>query len=95
MFRNQHIPSPTEKTMSLLWFLIIGMIAGWLAGLIMRGKGFGLLGNMIVGVLGAMVGGYMFSFLNISTGHGLVGSLFTALVGAVVFLFLVRLIKNL
>ncbi len=81
--------------MSLLWFLIIGMIAGWLAGLIMRGKGFGLLGNMIVGVLGAMVGGYMFSFLNISTGHGLVGSLFTALVGAVVFLFLVRLIKNL
>jgi len=81
--------------MSLLWFLIIGMIAGWLAGLIMRGKGFGLLGNMIVGVLGAMVGGYMFSFLNITTGHGLIGSLFTALVGAVVFLFLVRLIKNL
>ncbi|TVQ71326.1 MAG: GlsB/YeaQ/YmgE family stress response membrane protein [Balneolaceae bacterium] len=81
--------------MSLLWFLIIGMIAGWLAGLIMRGKGFGLLGNMIVGVLGAMVGGYMFSFLNITTGHGLIGSLFTALIGAVVFLFLVRLIKNL
>ncbi len=81
--------------MSLLWFLIIGMIAGWLAGLIMRGEGFGLLGNMIVGVLGAMVGGYMFSFLNITTGHGLVGSLFTALVGAVVFLFLVQLIKNL
>ncbi len=81
--------------MSLIWFLIIGMIAGWLAGLIMRGKGFGLLGNMIVGVLGAMVGGYMFSFLNITTGHGLIGSLFTALVGAVVFLFLVRLIKNL
>lgn len=48
--------------MSLLWFLIIGMIAGWLAGLIMRGHGFGLLGNMIVGVLGAMVGGYLFSF---------------------------------
>ena len=81
--------------MSLLWVLIIGMIAGWLAGLIMRGEGFGLLGNMIVGVLGAMVGGYMFSFLNITTGHGLVGSLFTALVGAVVFLFLVQLIKNL
>ena len=81
--------------MSLLWFLIIGMIAGWLAGLIMRGEGFGLLGNMIVGVLGAMVGGYMFSFLNITTGHGLVGSLFTALVGAVVFLFVVQLIKNL
>ncbi|MFO8030187.1 MAG: GlsB/YeaQ/YmgE family stress response membrane protein [Cyclonatronaceae bacterium] len=81
--------------MSLLWFLIIGMIAGWLAGLIMRGHGFGLLGNMIVGVLGAMVGGYMFSFLNISTSHGLIGSLFTALVGAVVFLFLIRLIKNL
>jgi uncharacterized membrane protein YeaQ/YmgE (transglycosylase-associated protein family) len=81
--------------MSLLWFLIIGIIAGWLAGLIMRGKGFGLLGNMIVGVLGAMVGGYMFSFLNVSASHGLIGSLFTAVVGAIVFLFLVRLIKSL
>ncbi|MDI6402213.1 GlsB/YeaQ/YmgE family stress response membrane protein [Balneolaceae bacterium ANBcel3] len=78
----------------MIWFLIIGMIAGWIAGLIMQGKGFGLIGNMIVGVLGALVGGYLFDLLDISTGSGFWGSLGTSVVGAVVFLFLIRLFKR-
>jgi uncharacterized membrane protein YeaQ/YmgE (transglycosylase-associated protein family) len=46
--------------MDIVWFLIIGLIAGWLAGQLMRGRGFGLIGNLIIGVLGAIIGGYLF-----------------------------------
>lgn len=78
----------------MIWFLLIGLIAGWIAGLIMQGEGFGCLGNMIVGVLGAMVGGYVFHLFNVPAGTGFWGSLGTALLGAIVFLFLVRVIKR-
>lgn len=54
-------------------FLLIGAIAGWLAGLLMKGGGFGLLGNIIVGVLGAIVGGWLFGVLGISVGGAWVG----------------------
>jgi len=80
--------------MGLLWFLIIGAIAGWLAGLAMKGGGFGLLGNIIVGVIGAVLGGWLFGVLGIWPSGGLVGSLIVAFVGAVILLFLVRLIKR-
>jgi uncharacterized membrane protein YeaQ/YmgE (transglycosylase-associated protein family) len=76
-----------------LWFLIIGIIAGWLAGHITRGKGFGLLGNMIMGIIGAFVGGFLFGLLGLSA-HGFIGSLIAATVGAVVFIFLVRYLKK-
>lgn len=76
--------------MSLLWFLIIGLVAGWIAGELMRGDGFGLVGNIVVGVIGALVGGYLFDMLGIGT-YGLIGSLITATVGAVVLLFLLNL----
>lgn len=78
---------------SLLIFIAIGAVAGWLAGLIMRGGGFGLIGNIVVGVVGAFVGGFAFSFLGISTG-GLIGSIITAVVGAVILLFIISLIKR-
>ena len=80
--------------MDLLWFLIIGAVAGWLAGLAMKGHGFGVLGNIVIGVIGAIVGGYLFGLLGISSGGGLIGSLITAFIGAVVLLFLFRLIKR-
>jgi uncharacterized membrane protein YeaQ/YmgE (transglycosylase-associated protein family) len=80
--------------MSFLWFLVIGAIAGWLAGTIMKGGGFGILGNIIVGVIGAILGGFLFGLLGLSTGDGLVGSLVTALVGAIVLLFIVGLVKK-
>ena len=73
--------------------VIIGAIAGWLAGTIMKGRGFGLLGNMVVGIVGAFVGGFLFSAVGLAS-YGLVGSLITATVGAVVLLFLIGLIKK-
>jgi uncharacterized membrane protein YeaQ/YmgE (transglycosylase-associated protein family) len=81
------------ETQSLIVFLIIGAVAGWLAGLVMRGGGFGLLGNIVVGVIGAFVGGFLFRVVGISIG-GLIGSIAMATVGAVVLLFLVGLVKK-
>jgi uncharacterized membrane protein YeaQ/YmgE (transglycosylase-associated protein family) len=79
---------------SLIAFLVIGAVAGWLAGLLMRGGGFGLLGNMVVGVIGAFVGGFLFNVVGVTAGSGLVGSLVTAVIGAAVLLFIVGLIKK-
>jgi len=79
---------------SLIWFLLIGLIAGWLAGKVMRGGGFGIVGDMIVGVIGALLGGWIFGKLGISIGGGLIGAIVTAFVGAVVLLLLLRLIKR-
>jgi uncharacterized membrane protein YeaQ/YmgE (transglycosylase-associated protein family) len=76
-----------------IWFLIIGIVAGWLAGKIMRGGGFGLIGDLVVGVIGALLGGFLFGLLGLSA-NGLIGSLVTATVGAVVLLFLIHLIKR-
>jgi len=78
---------------SLLIFLAIGAVAGWLAGILMKGGGFGLLLNIVLGIVGAMVGGYLFALLGIAA-YGLLGSIVTATVGAVVVLLLVRLIKR-
>jgi len=78
---------------SLLLFLLIGLVAGWLAGRIMKGGGFGLIGDLVVGVIGALLGGWLFGLLGIELG-GLLGSLVTALVGAIVLLYLLRLIKR-
>lgn len=77
----------------LLIFLAIGAVAGWLAGQIMKGGGFGLLGNMLVGIVGAVIGGFVFGIAGISAG-GLIGSIVTATVGAVLLLALVRVIKK-
>jgi uncharacterized membrane protein YeaQ/YmgE (transglycosylase-associated protein family) len=79
--------------MSLLWFLIIGLIAGWLAGLIMKGSGYGVLGDLVLGIVGAMIGGNVFGWFGIVT-YGLVGSLIAALVGALILIFLIRLVKR-
>jgi uncharacterized membrane protein YeaQ/YmgE (transglycosylase-associated protein family) len=80
--------------MDFLWFLIIGAVAGFLAGQAMRGGGFGLVGNLVVGIVGAVVGGFAFGALGLSAGGGLVGSLVTATVGAVLLLFIVGLVKK-
>jgi uncharacterized membrane protein YeaQ/YmgE (transglycosylase-associated protein family) len=81
-------------TNSLLMVLVIGALAGWLAGNIMKGSGFGAIGNMVVGIIGAVVGGFLFKFLGVATG-GLIGSLITATVGAVALLFMLGLVKKL
>jgi uncharacterized membrane protein YeaQ/YmgE (transglycosylase-associated protein family) len=79
--------------MEFLWFLLIGIAAGWLAGRIMKGGGYGLIGDLIVGVIGSLLGGYLFGLLGIST-TGRFGALITATVGAIVLIFLLRLIRR-
>ncbi|MFC1799394.1 GlsB/YeaQ/YmgE family stress response membrane protein [Candidatus Eisenbacteria bacterium] len=79
--------------MGIILYLLIGAVAGWLAGLIMKGRGFGLFGNIIVGIIGGFIGGFLFGVLGF-TSAGMIGSLVTALVGAVVLLFIVGLIKK-
>ncbi len=79
--------------MQFLWFIIIGIAAGWLAGQVMKGGGFGILGDLVVGVIGALLGGFLFGLLGL-TATGLLGSLITATVGAIVLLALLRLVKR-
>jgi len=77
----------------LIFTLIIGAVAGWLAGKIMKGKGFGVIGNIIVGVVGAVLGGFLFGLLGVSAG-GMIGSLVTATIGAIVLLWAVSIVKK-
>ena len=76
----------------MLWFLIIGIVAGWLAGNIVKGGGFGLIGDLVVGVVGAFIGGAVYSFLGFSA-YGTIGEIIMATIGAVIFLWLIRLIR--
>jgi uncharacterized membrane protein YeaQ/YmgE (transglycosylase-associated protein family) len=78
--------------MSIIWFLLIGIAAGWLAGQVMRGGGFGLVGDLIVGVVGALLGGFLFGLLGLSA-DGLIGSLVTATAGAIALLWLLRFFR--
>jgi uncharacterized membrane protein YeaQ/YmgE (transglycosylase-associated protein family) len=78
--------------MNWVWFLIIGVAAGWLAGKLTRGRGFGLLGDLVIGILGALVGGFIFQFLGMVS-LGRIGALVTATVGAVMLLWLVRRLR--
>jgi uncharacterized membrane protein YeaQ/YmgE (transglycosylase-associated protein family) len=80
--------------MNFLWFALIGLCAGWLAGQLVKGSGFGLVGDIVVGVIGSLLGGYLFSIFGIASGTGLLGSLVVATIGAVVLLFGLRLIKS-
>ena len=79
---------------SLLTILIIGAIAGWLAGLIVKGYGFGLLGNIIIGIIGAFVGTWLLGRLGVSLGGGIAGAIINAVIGAVVILFLIGLFRR-
>jgi uncharacterized membrane protein YeaQ/YmgE (transglycosylase-associated protein family) len=78
---------------SLLIFLAIGAVAGWLAGQLLKGGGYGLLGNIVIGIVGSVVGGYVFGLFGIAAG-GLIGAIITATVGAIVLLYAVGLIKR-
>ena len=77
--------------MNLIWFLLIGLVAGWLAGAVTRGSGFGIFGDILVGVIGAILGGLLFTALGITT-YGLLGALIMATVGAISLIVLLRLV---
>jgi uncharacterized membrane protein YeaQ/YmgE (transglycosylase-associated protein family) len=79
--------------MDLIWFLIIGITAGWLAGKVMKGSGYGVIGDLILGVIGSYIGGWALGLVGAAPG-GLIGRLISATIGAVLLVFLVRLIKR-
>ena len=79
---------------SILIILIVGAIAGWLAGLIVRGAGFGLIGDIIIGIVGAFIAGWLFPRLGIHLGAGFVGAIIHATIGAVILLLVIRLIRR-
>jgi uncharacterized membrane protein YeaQ/YmgE (transglycosylase-associated protein family) len=79
---------------SLIVWLLIGAIAGWLAGQIMKGGGFGLVGDIIVGIVGAFIAGILFPRLGFAFGNPLVGSIIAAVVGACLLLFIMRLVRR-
>lgn len=78
--------------MEFVWFILIGLCAGWLAGQFMKGSGMGLVGDVVVGVIGALLGGFLFRQMGVSIGGGMLGQLVVATVGAIVLLVLLRLV---
>ena len=78
----------------ILVILVVGLIAGWLAGKIVRGTGFGLIGDLIVGVAGALVASLLFPKLGIAIGTGIVSEIIYSAIGAIILLLIVRLVRG-
>ena len=79
---------------SLVIFLIIGALAGWLAGVVVKGRGNGLIGDIVIGVIGSFVGGWLFGRLGLFHGSGYLGVLIGATVGAILLLLIIRLVRR-
>ena len=79
---------------SVLAMLLIGAVAGWIAGKLMKGRGFGLFGNVIVGIVGAFLAGLIFPALGFSVGGGVIASIFHATIGSVILLFVIGLVNR-
>jgi uncharacterized membrane protein YeaQ/YmgE (transglycosylase-associated protein family) len=80
--------------MGLLYWIIVGLIAGWLAGQVMKGGGYGVVVDIILGIVGGIVGGWVFGALGIWAGGGMLGSIIVAFVGAVILIALTRVLKR-
>jgi len=94
---ESHIGSVTcskEETMHILWWIIVGLIAGWLTGKIMKGTGYGVIGDIILGILGAVIGGFIMRQLGFAGQGGLIYTILVALGGAVVLTAVVRAVKR-
>jgi len=79
---------------SLLIMIVVGLIAGWLAGQIMRGAGFGIIGDLIIGIIGAFIGGWLLPQLSIHIGTGIIGAIINATIGALLLLLVLRLVRG-
>jgi uncharacterized membrane protein YeaQ/YmgE (transglycosylase-associated protein family) len=78
----------------LIAWLIVGLVAGWLAGQFMKGSGYGLVGDIVVGIVGAVVGGFLASLLGITGTAGLIGSIVIAFIGAVILIAILRAVSG-
>jgi len=82
------------STESLLIILLVGLVAGWLAGLIVKGSGLGLIGDMAVGIVGALIGSWLLPQLGIALGSGVVAAIVSATIGAVILLVIIGLVRR-
>jgi len=80
--------------MSLIYALIIGGLAGWITGKLMKGEGFGLVGNIVIGLIGGLLGGFVFRLLDFTPGGGIIGQLITAVAGAALLVWLLGMVKK-
>jgi len=80
--------------MGILAWIVVGLIAGWLAGQVMKGGGYGVVADIILGLLGGVLGGWIFEKLGVSTGGGMIGSIIVAFIGAVILVGITRLLKR-
>ena len=79
---------------TLIWWIVVGLIAGFLASVVMRGGGYGIVGDIIAGIIGAFIGGWLFGVLGISVGGGLLGSIIVAFIGACILIAILRLFSR-
>jgi len=82
------------QTMNFLEWILVGLVAGWLAGMVMKGGGYGIIVDIILGIIGGFLGGWLFGMLGIWPAGGVIGSLIVAFVGAVILVGITRLIKR-
>jgi uncharacterized membrane protein YeaQ/YmgE (transglycosylase-associated protein family) len=82
------------STESLLVIVLVGLVAGWLAGQIVQGTGFGLLGDIVVGIVGAFIGDWLLPQLHIALGSGILASILNATIGAIVLLVIIKLVRG-
>lgn len=79
--------------MHWILMLVIGAVSGWITGLIMKGRGYGLLGNIVIGIVGGLIGGHVLGWLGMSIGHGMGGSIVTSVIGAIVLVGVINILS--
>ncbi len=80
--------------MFIIWWVIVGLIAGWITGKIMKGSGYGAIGDIIIGIIGAIIGGFIMRSLGFAGHGGMIYTIIVAVIGAVILTFILRLITG-
>jgi len=80
--------------MNFIEWIVVGLIAGWLAGVVMKGGGYGIVVDIVLGIIGGFLGGWLFGVIGFWPGGGMIGSIIVAFVGAVILVGITRLIKR-
>ena len=91
---DAHHVSFSIDTHSLIIWLVVGAVAGWLAGTLVKGGGFGLIGDIVVGIIGAFIGGWLAGVLHVHVGTGIIAEIIVATVGAAVLILILRLVRR-